>query len=131
MDRRIVLTHDPVNRAPPQQPGSAGKPPDQSSPKTDSSSNAANTSPGVSWIAVYTRLANDIPGPALFSENLESLYTVGAALTNIHSKQDPESLSSADVKEFLTSLAVDRKVSASTQNQAFNARLFFYRHVLN
>ena len=45
--------------------------------------------------------------------------------------QDPASLSSADVREFLTSLAVDRKVSASTQNQAFNALLFFYRHVLN
>jgi site-specific recombinase XerD len=41
--------------------------------------------------------------------------------------QDPASLSSADVREFLTSLAV----SASTQNQAFNALLFLYRHVLN
>jgi integrase len=39
--------------------------------------------------------------------------------------------SSADVREFLTFLAVQRKVSASTQNQAFNALLFFYRHVLN
>ncbi len=34
-------------------------------------------------------------------------------------------------RQFLTFLAVDRKVSASTQNQAFNALLFFYRHVLN
>ena len=45
--------------------------------------------------------------------------------------KDPEALSSADVKEFLTFLAVTRKVSASTQNQAFHALLFFYRHVLN
>jgi site-specific recombinase XerD len=30
----------------------------------------------------------------------------------------------------LTYLAVRRKVSASSQNQAFNALLFFYRHVL-
>ena len=28
-------------------------------------------------------------------------------------------------------MAVTKKVSASTQNQAFNALLFFYRHVLN
>jgi integron integrase len=42
----------------------------------------------------------------------------------------PEQLSTHDVKEFLTFLAVQRKVSASTQNQAFNALLFFYRHVL-
>jgi hypothetical protein len=39
---------------------SAGKAPDQLSPQTVSSSNAANTSPGVSWRAVYTSLANDI-----------------------------------------------------------------------
>ena len=44
--------------------------------------------------------------------------------------KDPGLLSSSDVKEFLTFLAVTRKVSASTQNQAFNALLFFYRHVL-
>jgi Phage integrase, N-terminal SAM-like domain len=36
-----------------------------------------------------------------------------------------------DVREFLTWLAVQRKVSASTQNQAFDALLFFYRHVLH
>jgi len=40
-------------------------------------------------------------------------------------------LSTADVKDFLTSLAVKRRVSASTQNQAFNALLFFFRHVLH
>ena len=45
--------------------------------------------------------------------------------------KDPASRSSTDVREFLTCLAVHRKVSASTQNQAFNALLFFYRHVLN
>ena len=44
--------------------------------------------------------------------------------------KDPQLLSSNDVKEFLTFLAVKRKVSASTQNQAFNALLFLYRHVI-
>jgi site-specific recombinase XerD len=44
--------------------------------------------------------------------------------------RDPESLSAQHFRDFLTRLAVDRKVSASTQNQAFNALLFFYRHVL-
>jgi integron integrase len=34
------------------------------------------------------------------------------------------------VKEFLTFLAVEQKVSASSQNQAFNALLFLFRHVL-
>jgi integron integrase len=42
----------------------------------------------------------------------------------------PESLTPEDVKDFLTFLAVKKKVSASSQNQAFNALLFFFRHVL-
>lgn len=42
----------------------------------------------------------------------------------------PEALDTEDVKAFLTDLAVRRHVSASTQNQAFNALLFFYRHAL-
>ncbi len=43
----------------------------------------------------------------------------------------PDELSSADVKKYLTYLAVNCRVAASTQNQAFNALLFLYRHVLN
>jgi integrase len=35
-----------------------------------------------------------------------------------------------DVKGFLSFLAVDKKVSASSQNQAFNALLFLFKHVL-
>jgi integron integrase len=37
----------------------------------------------------------------------------------------------ADIRDFLSYLAVSRKVSASTQNQAFNALLFLFRNVLN
>jgi len=44
---------------------------------------------------------------------------------------DPEVLGSEHVRDFLTHLAVDRRVTASTQNQAFNALLFFYRHALH
>ncbi len=36
----------------------------------------------------------------------------------------------AEVEAFLTHLAVDGNVSASTQNQALSALLFLYRHVL-
>jgi integron integrase len=46
------------------------------------------------------------------------------------SSKHPESLSANDVKEYLTFLAVKRKVSSTTQNQAFNSLLFFYRHSL-
>ncbi len=35
-----------------------------------------------------------------------------------------------EIEQFLTYLAVERKVSPSTQNQAFNALLFLYEKVL-
>lgn len=40
-------------------------------------------------------------------------------------------LSVDDVKEFLTWLAVERNIAASSRNQAFNALLFMFRHVLD
>jgi len=42
----------------------------------------------------------------------------------------PGSPDEQDVRDFLTYLAVERKVSASTQNQAFNALLFLFKEVL-
>ena len=42
----------------------------------------------------------------------------------------PVDLSAEDVKAYLTHLAVNRKVASSTQNQAFNAILFLFRHIL-
>lgn len=49
-----------------------------------------------------------------------------AAFANV----DPLNLTSMDVEGFLSHLAVRGKVSASTQNQAFSALLFLFRHVL-
>ncbi len=43
----------------------------------------------------------------------------------------PQELGNAHVVDYLSHLAVERKVSAATQHQAFNALLFFYRHVLD
>ena len=43
--------------------------------------------------------------------------------------KQPNDLSSSDVKEYLTYLAVKCRVASSTQNQAFNALLFLFRHV--
>jgi integron integrase len=40
-------------------------------------------------------------------------------------------MGAAEVESFLTHLAVERRVSASTQNQALGAILFLYRHVLD
>ena len=45
--------------------------------------------------------------------------------------REPHLLQTDDVKKYLTHLALRGRVSASTQNQAFNALLFLYRHVLH
>jgi len=43
---------------------------------------------------------------------------------------DPVEADTADVRRFLEHLAVERHISASTQNQAFSALLFFFERVL-
>lgn len=44
--------------------------------------------------------------------------------------RDPREAGAAEVAGFLERLAVQRKVAASTQNQALNALVFFYTQVL-
>jgi integron integrase len=47
-----------------------------------------------------------------------------------HNKRHPAEMSEVEIARFLSSLATDRRVSASTQNQALNSILFLYREVL-
>ncbi len=47
-----------------------------------------------------------------------------------HGKRRPRDMGSPEVEAFLTHLAVEKNVAASTQNQALSALLFLYRHVL-
>jgi integron integrase len=48
-----------------------------------------------------------------------------------HGKRHPADMGGPDVTRFLSSLAVQGKVAASTQNQALSALLILYRHVLH
>ena len=47
-----------------------------------------------------------------------------------HGKRHPKDMGASELEVFLSHLAVDRNVSASTQNQAKSALLFLYREVL-
>ena len=47
-----------------------------------------------------------------------------------HNEKHPKQMGKIEIEEFLTYLAVNRNVSPSTQNQAFNALLFLYEKVL-
>lgn len=48
-----------------------------------------------------------------------------------HKKRHPLEMGEREIEAFLSSLTIEEKVSASTQNQAFNALLFLYRQVLH
>ena len=63
------------------------------------------------------------------------LYLIKAGLLPVrfilfHRKRHPADMGAPEVEAFLTHLAVQGKVAASTQNQALNAIVFLYRQVL-
>jgi integron integrase len=67
-----------------------------------------------------------------FSRRTEEAYTGWIRRYILfHQKRHPSTLGALHVTAFLSSLATDRHVSASTQNQALNALLFLYRSVLH
>ena len=66
-----------------------------------------------------------------YSIRTESVYVDWARrFILFHHKRHPREMSAPEVEAFLTYLAVERKVSASTQNQAKAAVLFLYKEVL-
>jgi integron integrase len=65
-----------------------------------------------------------------YSRQTEKTYVGWARRFMERTGPRPEELDEAAVGGYLTSLATEAHVSASTQNQALNALLFFYAHVL-
>jgi site-specific recombinase XerD len=47
-----------------------------------------------------------------------------------HDKKNPEDMGEKEISEFISDLAVRQNVASSTQNQALNAIVSFYKHVL-
>ena len=58
------------------------------------------------------------------------LYWIRRYIRFFGSKRHPETMGDAELTEFLTHLALDAQVAASTQNQALSALLFLYQEVL-
>lgn len=66
-----------------------------------------------------------------YSRRTEETYVSWVQrFVRFHGKRHPMEMGGDEVEAFLTSLAVHRQVSASTQNQAASALLFLYRQVL-
>ena len=85
---------------------------------------------GANWKPAFDALRDEIKVRHYSPKTLKS-YTGWLRRFQAFAKSKPlETLSDTDLKDFLTFLAVKKNVAASTQNQAFNALLFFFRHVL-
>ena len=97
--------------------------------KYTSSVEYAVNSDSPEWDKVIDKLASEIK-TRHYSRKTLNAYTLWARqFQKFLRNKPPHELSSADVKEYLTYLAVKRHISASTQNQAFNALLFVFRHI--
>lgn len=67
-----------------------------------------------------------------YSIRTEEAYTnVIRRFILFHGKRHPREMGVDEIRTYLTHLAVEGKVAASTQNVALNALLFLYRDVLN
>jgi integron integrase len=91
---------------------------------------AAEKQKGCSWTAVFEGLEREIKLRHYSPKTLKSYRGWARRLQTFTQNKDYQLLTQQDVVDFLIDLAVVKKVSASSQNQAFNALLFLYRHVL-
>ena len=85
---------------------------------------------GLDWEGVFGRLKEEIR-LRQYSPKTWKTYRVWADQFRIFlGGKAPGEVSAEDARRFLTYLVTERNVVATTQNQAFNALLFVYRHIL-
>jgi len=82
------------------------------------------------WDKIIDNLAAEIKTRHYSRKTLKAYAEWGRKFQGFLQNKPTDELSAADVKACLVYLAVECKVSASTQNQAFNALLFLFRHIL-
>ena len=99
-------------------------------PKYAAKAEYAEKSVSPEWDTVIANLADEIKTRHYSRKTLKTYALWARQYQRFLRHKPPSGLSSTDVKEYLTYLAVECHVAASTQNQAFNALLFLFRHVL-
>ncbi|RNC64431.1 MAG: integron integrase, partial [Desulfuromonadales bacterium] len=130
----------PVSSAPCAQPmarqpdGPGSMPPDTPPvPPRHSFYNVAGyqeTSDSPEWDEVMAKLAAEIKVRHYSRKTLQTYAKWSRQFQRFLKSKPPAELTTADVKDYLTWLAVKCQVAASTQNQAFNSLLFLFRHAL-
>ncbi len=84
---------------------------------------------GADWTGIFSELKNVIKLRHYSPKTLKSYTGWTRRFQSYLKSKDPRLVTVDDVKVFLTWLAVDQNVAASSQNQAFNALLFLFRNV--
>jgi integron integrase len=104
----------------------------ETAPPAPATAVAAHPGPpdGDGWQAEYAGLAAEIRNRHGSPHTLKVYRLWVRKFQTFTRSRPPASLTAVDAGEFLSWLA-KREVSASTRNQACNALLFFYRHVLH
>lgn len=90
----------------------------------------SNEKANAGWRDVETNLKNEIMLRHYSPKTLEAYRMWIRKFRWFLYNKNPSALASSDVKAFLTDMAVEKGFSASAQNQAFNALLFLFRHVV-
>jgi integron integrase len=85
---------------------------------------------GADWTKLYQDFQNAIKLRHYSPATLKTYTGWTRKFQAFTRSKHPDLLAVEDVKNFLTYLAVDKKVAASSQNQAFNALLFVFRNTL-
>jgi integron integrase len=82
------------------------------------------------WDAVLEAMAAEIKVRHYSRKTLKTYGKWSRCFQRFLKNKSPDAVGTEDVKEYLTFLAVNCHVAASTQNQAFNSLLFLFRHGL-
>lgn len=85
---------------------------------------------GCNWEAIYEQLKNAIKVRHYSNKTWQAYRYWLQQFQTFTKSKDAGLLGMDDVKGFLSHLAVNKQIAASSQNQAFNALLFLFKNVL-
>jgi integron integrase len=85
---------------------------------------------GCSWVFVFDTLNSEIRLRNYSPKTLKAYRSWMLHFQTFSKSKDYQALTPQDGVDFLNYLAVEKQVSVSSQNQAFHALRFLYRHVL-
>lgn len=132
----VMISHDNESPAPLsiQMPAtgspSGPKPSMRLNPSQYSVAGYQEKSDSPEWDEVMAKLAAEIKVRHYSRKTLQTYAKWSRSFQRFLKNKPPAELTTADVKEYLTWLAVKCNVASSTQNQAFNSLLFLFRHAL-